>query len=96
MQDQIPQKRLNIIVSGRVQGVGYRYFARDAARSFNITGWVKNCDNGNVEVEAQGKSEILDSFCAELKRGPQGGYVEKLDIRELPVKDGENSFKIMH
>ena len=53
-----PIKRLSIIVTGRVQGVGYRYFAKENADMYSITGWVRNCANGNVEAEAQGNEEL--------------------------------------
>ena len=86
-------KRLSIRVSGRVQGVGYRYFACEKAQHYGISGWVRNCDNGDVELEAQSSGEILDLFCAALHKGPRGGHVDKLETREIPPAE-ESSFQI--
>ncbi|OGS44498.1 MAG: hypothetical protein A2539_01190 [Elusimicrobia bacterium RIFOXYD2_FULL_34_15] len=56
-----------IIVSGQVQGIGYRYFVERAAKNIKITGWVKNLDNGNVEILAEGEEKILENFVSTLK-----------------------------
>lgn len=89
-------KRLAIHVRGRVQGVGYRYFARQTAKDFGVTGWVRNGDSGDVELEAQATAEILQSFCEVLKNGPEIGFVTELIPTEIPVIDGDESFRIQH
>ncbi len=91
---QRPDHRLSIIVTGRVQGVGYRFFSKENARVFGITGWVRNCANGNVELEAQGKKALLDQFCKVLKKGPLFGQVSELLSREIEIIRNENAFKI--
>jgi acylphosphatase len=57
-------------VSGRVQGVGYRYFAMDTAEQIGVTGYVKNLADGRVEVYAIGTADQLRDFVLELRRGP--------------------------
>ena len=89
-----PIKRLSIIVTGRVQGVGYRYFTKENADMYSITGWVRNCANGNVEAEAQGNEELLEQFCKELKKGPFFGHVNELISRELEPDLDETGFDI--
>jgi len=63
-------KRYHITVAGRVQGVGYRYFARDAAQSFGLTGWVRNLRGGDVELEVEGAQEDVDRLLEKLREGP--------------------------
>ena len=87
-------KRLSIIVTGRVQGVGYRYFAKENAGRYGITGWVRNCANGNVEAEAQGKGLLLQQFCKELKKGPMFGHVSDLISREIEPDFNDDNFEI--
>ena len=54
--------RLSILVRGRVQGVGYRYFVIRCAQELSLTGWVRNCSNGEVEIEAQGPDRSLVTY----------------------------------
>jgi tRNA pseudouridine55 synthase len=67
-------------VYGRVQGVGYRYFVKEKAQSLDIFGYVKNLEDGSVEVLAQGREENLQKLIEELKKGPFLSRVDKLDI----------------
>jgi acylphosphatase len=66
---------LNLVVSGRVQGVGFRYFALHRARAHGIAGWVKNRYDGKVEIEAEGPRGDLELFLAEIKSGPSASHV---------------------
>ena len=63
------------IVRGRVQGVGYREFARKRAEEIGVTGMVRNLDDGNVEVIAAGTAQQLDTLAGYLHRGPHFGEV---------------------
>jgi acylphosphatase len=71
------------IVRGRVQGVGFRYFAIRAARHLGITGTVRNLPDGTVEVIAEGSIDAIQEFRAELERGPAYGRVTAVDEVEL-------------
>lgn len=74
-------------VSGRVQGVGYRAFARRVAEANDITGWVRNLGNGDVEGEAHGEASGLRVFVETLKEGPALARVRDVEQREIPVRD---------
>ena len=71
------------IVSGRVQGVGFRYFAQDAARREGLHGYVTNQDDGTVEVKAEGEADALERFERALRRGPSGSRVEHVMVDEI-------------
>ena len=73
---------MHVEIEGRVQGVGYRWFARQCAHKRGIHGWVMNRPDGCVEVAARGSPEKLERFRAELKVGPPGADVTQ--IRDLP------------
>jgi acylphosphatase len=72
------------LVSGRVQGVGYRYFVMRTAQRLGIRGTVKNLRDGRVEVAAAGTAESMAAFYAELEHGPDGAQVKSIDEGELP------------
>ena len=70
------------LVSGRVQGVGFRYFAQDAARREGLHGYVMNHDDGTVEVKAEGEIESLERFERALRQGPSRSRVEQVMVDE--------------
>jgi acylphosphatase len=72
------------VVSGRVQGVGFRYFALDVARRENLTGIVRNLPDGRVEAIAEGDEESLQRFEAALRRGPSHARVEHMEVDSMP------------
>jgi acylphosphatase len=71
--------RLHVVVRGRVQGVGFRWFVNQTARSLDVAGWVRNRPDGGVEVAAEGPGDAIAELRAELSRGPDGARVESLD-----------------
>jgi acylphosphatase len=89
-------KRIGALVRGRVQGVGFRYFAESTARGQALTGWVRNTSDGNVELEAQGSEEGIAGFVEELRNGPRTGYVSDLQIYEMPLLKSESGFEIRY
>jgi acylphosphatase len=74
---------IRVELDGLVQGVGFRWFAREAARRRDLSGWVKNRPDGCVEVAASGSDDQVQSFLDELRRGPTGARV--MAVRELPT-----------
>lgn len=83
------------IVSGKVQGVGFRYLAQAAALEKEVTGWVKNLDNGFVEIYAEGTAEQLNSFVSVLKQGSRFARVHH--IKEEPAAIQQlTTFKIKY
>jgi acylphosphatase len=81
-------------ISGRVQGVGFRYFAERAAHALGISGYVKNCADGSVEVYAIGDSSALDVFKHRLMEGPRSAWVEAVEESEMPVNERYQEFSI--
>ena len=75
------------VISGTVQGVGYRAFAERAARDIGLTGWVRNLADGNVEVHANGSAEQLDRLEGRLRIGPRWGNVRSVQASEAAVSD---------
>lgn len=88
------QRRLEARVYGQVQGVGYRYFARQTARRLNLQGYVRNRDDRSVEVVAEGAKGALDQFLAQLKRGPSAAAVERVDAKWLPSRHTFLGFEV--
>jgi acylphosphatase len=71
--------RLEAVVHGRVQGVGFRIFVARRARRQGLTGWVANEPSGRVRCVAEGGREALDVLLDELREGPPGAFVERVD-----------------
>lgn len=68
---------LEVRVSGRVQGVGFRYFAHDAARRLRLVGYVTNLPDGSVRAYAEGPREALTEFLRQMEHGPAGAHVRE-------------------
>ena len=83
-----------IIVKGRVQGVGFRYFTQQAARYLGLTGFVKNLYNGDVEVFIEGEENQVKIFQEKLKEGPHYGHVTELNVSQEPFQNRYNRFEV--
>jgi acylphosphatase len=86
--------RLDATVRGRVQGVGYRYFALREAMRVAVDGWVANEPDGSVRVVAEGPREALESLLARLEEGPPAGWVDGVATRWEPARGIETGFRI--
>jgi len=87
--------RRRYLIDGRVQGIGFRWFARAAARRLGVAGWVRNLPTGQVEAEAQGSAEEVEAFELELRRGPPGSLVTEFAVSEISDEaDSPNIFAI--
>ncbi|MDQ6612534.1 MAG: acylphosphatase [Gemmatimonadota bacterium] len=84
MPDDASQQKRHIVVEGLVQGVGFRWFARERARRGGLSGWVQNRSDGSVEIRVSGVHETLSRFLAELAVGPKGAQVNA--VRELETE----------
>ena len=80
MTDLGESVRARILVSGRVQGVGYRAFTCRMAASRGLTGSVENLDSGQVAVDVEGGRGVLEEFLADLKKGPVGARVTQIQV----------------
>ena len=87
---------LHFLIQGRVQGVGFRWFVQREASELELSGWVRNTEDGDVEVVAAGDPVDLDELCASLRRGPRGARVDRLVEHHLNENEAEslNSFQI--
>ena len=87
---------LHFLIQGRVQGVGFRWFVQREASELELRGWVRNTEDGNVEVVAAGDPGDLDELRASLRRGPRGARVDRLVEHPLSESEAESldSFQI--
>lgn len=83
-------------ITGRVQGVGFRWWARRQAEGLELTGWVMNSDDeGAVELVAEGESAPLDELERRLHQGPSGARVERVEARREPASGEFDRFGIV-
>ena len=94
MAEEAEISRLHAFVEGRVQGVGFRYFALDAARRDGLHGYVTNNDDGTVEAVAEGESEAVERFERALRRGPSRSRVEQVMVEEREPQMTTTGFEI--
>jgi len=88
-------QQLQVLLEGRVQGVGFRYFVFDQALVLGLTGWVRNRRDGSVEVLAEGKRSTLDQFMAVLRRGPRTSLVLGVHPTWKPASGEYTGFQIL-
>jgi acylphosphatase len=94
MEDKLEQ--VKVVICGRVQGVGFRWWVQKQAQSLKLSGWIKNLDDGRVEVLAQGNKGNLDILLKSLKNGPRFSKVNKIDISWEKEKNEFEGFEILH
>jgi acylphosphatase len=82
------------IISGRVQGVGFRYFTEATAQREGVAGWVRNLPDRSVEVVAEGDADAMQRFDRALRAGPPGARVERVQVDENYPMAGETEFSI--
>jgi acylphosphatase len=87
-------KAKQVIVQGRVQGVGFRYFVQDAASRLGLTGSVRNLPDRTVLIVVEGEEDLLEDFLKEVHRGPRMARVERLQIDELSPGGKYKTFHI--
>ena len=86
--------RVHIVVTGRVQGVGFRYFTAMRARALGLAGAVRNLPNGHVEITASGERATLETLIAAVREGPPGALVRDLRIDWEAAEAPEREFLI--
>jgi acylphosphatase len=84
----------HILVHGRVQGVGYRFFAQDLAESLGLVGWVRNCPDGTVECYVEGSRPAIEDFIQRLEDGPSMAHVESVSADWQAPQGVHTSFSI--
>lgn len=82
------------VISGRVQGVGFRWFTVEAASRENLHGWVRNAADGRVEIRAEGDAEALERFERAIGHGPPRARVDQMDITDLGADGRQTGFTV--
>ena len=88
--------RYFLIFSGRVQGVGFRFFAQTNALKNSLTGIARNMNNGMVEVQVQGTEENINNFIYTVKKGNMFIRVDDVSIKKVNINPDEKKFKIVY
>jgi acylphosphatase len=86
--------RRRLVISGRVQGVGFRYFTHDAALREGVGGWVRNLPDGRVEAEIEGEIAAVDRVEASLRHGPSSARVDHVTVEEQSPQERPTGFWI--
>ena len=89
-------QRLNAIVYGRVQGVGFRFFVLQRAVDLGLQGWVRNLAGEKVEVTAEGEADSLQALLAALRQGPNAAYVREVKYHYSPATGEFSDFDIRY
>jgi len=84
----------HIIVHGRVQGVGFRYFVQNVANRLGLVGNVCNCPNSTVEIVVEGNDRKIAEFIRQVEKGPSLAHVQRVDVADIPVQNTFGSFLI--
>jgi acylphosphatase len=82
------------LISGHVQGVGFRYFAEDQASREGVLGWARNLPDGRVEIAAEAEAEALQRFERLLHQGPRGARVDHVEIFDDVPGANESGFSV--
>ncbi len=82
------------LISGRVQGVGFRFFAEAAALAEGVHGWIRNRPNGEVEAQLEGDADAVDRVEASLRRGPAHARVDHVAVEEIAPSGRAIGFSI--
>ena len=85
---------VKVVVSGRVQGVGFRYFVVEQAGLLGLKGWVRNLPDGRVEAEVQGPTENVNMLLDQLRVGPRMSHVTAVDVQDLEGSVSYQDFRV--
>ena len=88
------RRGLHLVINGRVQGVGFRWFTRQAARALNLTGRVRNLPDGRVDVRVVGDPDALAQFLDRMREGPPASRVTEIEETELTPVPSWDGFEI--
>jgi acylphosphatase len=87
-------RSVRVVVRGRVQGVGFRFFAQREASALRVRGWVRNCVDGSVEAQLEGEAAAIDALVARLRRGPSHAAVSALELCDSEAERALDAFEI--
>jgi acylphosphatase len=83
-----------IIVYGRVQGVGFRFFVQHIGNRLGLTGNVRNCPDSTVEIVVEGDAKRIADFIKQVQKGPSLAWVQRVDVVDIPMQGTYGSFSI--
>ncbi|TGA99550.1 acylphosphatase [Sporolactobacillus shoreae] len=88
-------KSVHIMVKGRVQAVGFRFYTWQTAQKLDLSGWVRNREDGSVEIAAEGPADRVDRFVGAIKKGSPFSHVDHLDMHVYDHAKRYTSFEIL-
>jgi len=86
----------HVFFEGRVQGVGFRWTAKNLAHGYEVTGWVKNLPDGRVEMQVSGEPDEVDAFIEAIEESELKSHIKKVDVSVIPPLSGAHGFDISH
>jgi acylphosphatase len=86
---------VHVLIEGRVQGVGFRFFTKEQAQKLGLTGWVRNTFDGDVEAYAEGLKEDLEFWLVNLQRGPGSAFVTNIQKDWSPAQGKFRKFQVV-
>ncbi|MDR1019629.1 MAG: acylphosphatase [Synergistaceae bacterium] len=86
--------RKRVLISGRVQGVGFRWYTMDRAESLGLSGWVRNLPDRRVEAVFQGEEDLVDDMVEWCRRGSPAACVKSVSVEEEPVSQRDCDFRV--
>ena len=89
-------KQIHIFVTGRVQGVFFRQSTKVMAIKNNVNGWVRNLDDGKVEIVAQGKEQDIENLTNWCKTGPANSRVDEFEFKEESIAEEFENFEVRY
>lgn len=84
--------RYSILVDGRVQGVGFRFFTQLTAVNLKLTGWCKNLYDGKVQIEIQGPEDALNKFISTIRKGNNFSRIDEISVNTIPIVENEKKY----
>ena len=86
--------RVNVVAHGRVQGVGFRYSVKHLARGYDVVGWVRNLDDGRVEMQCSGEPEEVEAFLEAIVESSLKAHIRSVEASTIPALAGARGFEI--
>ena len=84
----------HIVVHGRVQGVGFRFYVQHVGNRLGLGGDVRNCPDSTVAIDVEGDARAMEEFIGKVRQGPPLARVQRIDVADVPVTGSYSSFSI--
>lgn len=90
------KKRIHVFISGRVQGVFFRYTSKELAEQLGVTGWIRNLPDGRVEAVVEGDEDKVEEMLEFFRKGPPLARVDKVEVIEEEYRGEFKEFRIKY